>query len=140
MTVLLPLVHITVRKESFHFPVFFYSSISTPQGISIKLLMYFNNLTLNTHSYKDIAHVHVNIEPKGVGPQTGSSRMLSVLSLPFFICKYILRAYHKASLVLNPKIEGYRKLPSDVYNSKSKCNLSQGNVNFSRDQRLNLKN
>lgn len=65
MTVLLPLVHITVRKESFHFPVFFYSSISTPQGISIKLLMYFNNLTLNTHSYKDIAHVHVNIEPKG---------------------------------------------------------------------------
>lgn len=27
--------------------------------------MHFNNLALNTHSSKDIAHVHVNTEPKG---------------------------------------------------------------------------
>ena len=69
------------------------------------------------------------------GAQTGSSRIVSVLSLPILHLPIYMRAYHKPGLVLNasnPKMGGYRNLPSDdcisvkVLLVSGKCRFQQG--------------
>lgn len=68
MTVLLLLVHITKEGNLFmlQVPIIIPSALLiVPAPLEMNsIIMHFDHLTLNTHSYKVIAHIHFNTEPK----------------------------------------------------------------------------